>query len=126
MVNRRKYSSAQVITGKVEGWKAALLRVLDISPTEVIDAGLNLILENKVYKGQDIVTALKPYREGLVMEIEERQEKIAKIDFALKDREIKNSAAQLRIWDSALNEERIIPSKQFDPSRHKLKEEIKV
>jgi hypothetical protein len=114
------------VSGKTEAWKAALLTVLDIPPTEVIEAGINLVLENKIYQGRGIVQALKLYREGLTAQIEELQEKIDRIDFALQDQEVKNSAAQLRIWDSEAHEERIIRQTEYNPEVHKIKEEIKV
>jgi len=126
MVNRRKYVRARTVSGKTEAWKAALLTVLDIPPTEVIEAGINLVLENKIYQGRGIVQALKLYREGLTAQIEELQEKIDRIDFALQDQEVKNSAAQLRIWDSEAHEERIIRQTEYNPEVHKIKEEIKV
>lgn len=125
MVNRRKYVRASTISGKTDAWKAALLTVLDIPPTEVIDAGINLVLENKIYQGRGIVPALKLYREGLLSQIEELQEKINRIDFALNDHEVRQSAAQLRIWDLSTHEEQIIPARNLDPTKHKVLEEIR-
>ena len=124
MVNRRKYVRARTVSGKTEAWKAALLTVLDIPPTEVIEAGINLVLENKIYQGRGIVQALKLYREGLTAQSEEIQEKIERIDFALKDQEVIQSAAQLRIWDNVTQEKRIIRQTEYNPENHKILEEI--
>jgi hypothetical protein len=113
------------VSGNIPAWKAHLAEVLCIPPTHLINLGYDLGIENFIHFGKGYQSQIALYIQGLEAERTELMERINAARKILEARVVKESAAQLRIWDSALNEEQIIPARKLDPEKHKVLEEIR-
>jgi len=113
------------VSGNIPAWKAHLAEVLCLPPTHLINLGYDLGIQNYIQSGKGYPPQIDLYIQGLEAERTELMERINAARKILESRVIQESAAQLRIWDKSVDEERIIPSKQYDPKQHQVIEEVR-
>ena len=113
------------VSGNIPAWKAHLAEVLTISPTYLINLGYDIGIDNYIHSGKGYPPQINLYIDGLEAQRAEIRERIEAARQILEEKEIKQSAAQLRIWDTESDEERIIPAREYNSAVHRIKEEIR-
>lgn len=71
----RKYHRPETITGRIPGHKKDILDILKITPTVVINTGVNVAIESAIHQEKVSFEALDLYIYSIDQEISELQEK---------------------------------------------------
>ncbi len=118
----RKYHHPETISGRVPGYKKDILDILEIPPTQVINTGINVTLENVLHQGRVSKDVLDLYISNLKQEILELEERISRAE-RIRDHfieEARKESEVITVYDLDLNEKVRIKRSEVVPEKHAM------
>ncbi len=118
----RKYHRPETISGRIPGTKKDILDILGISPTQVINTGINVTLENIMHRGRVPVEILDIYIDSLQQNIAELEEKINRAE-KIRDEmlaQTKKNEEQITVYDIETMEKTVIKKSEYKKEKHAM------
>lgn len=118
----RKYHRPETISGRIPGTKKDIIDILGISPTQIINTGVNITLENLMHRGRVSQDVLVLYISSLRQEIAEIEEKIHRAESVLQTfaEKARKDAEQITVFDLETNEKVKIKRSDYVKERHAM------
>jgi len=123
---RKHPEGTAVVSARIPVWKRDILLLNpEITAEAVFNAGADLLIGNLIHQGRISKDGLTIHVKQLEVKRKEIEDQLKAAKTLMETRETRQSAAQLRVWDSVEEEVRIIMAAELNPAIHQIREVIK-